>query len=256
MFKFKNSLEIFSYYCQSFNEISDIINALLNNLFAYMNSLPYYVKCICKIISIFIEKKYPNSNKIERNSYIAKFFFNNLLFLVFDNPTLNCLINEHLITEKTKNRLMIVKIVLEKFISGDLFYENDNYVPFNSFFIEKMPKLIEFFDLINNVKLPCFIDKLLNDKLSEDYSYDYFKENPEENIFYRNICFNLDILYSLIINAEKSKDKIFLTDKSLEKLISNKKKLENLRNKKEGIDDENIITFFFISDIINNKKYD
>ena len=80
MFKFKNSLEIFSYYCQSFNEISDIINALLNNLFAYMNSLPYYVKCICKIISIFIEKKYPNSNKIERNSYIAKFFFNNFFF--------------------------------------------------------------------------------------------------------------------------------------------------------------------------------
>ena len=253
IFNFGKNIEILSYYSQFYTEIVDIINILLDNLLNYANSLPYYIKCICKIISILIEKKYPEANKVERNSFLSKFFFNNLLFISFKNPTLFCLINEHLITEKTLNRLIIVETILSKFISGDFFVETDNYITFNNYFIEKMPRLLDFFDIINKVNLPSFIDKFVNDKLPEDYDYDYLRENPEENIFYRNICFNIDNLNSLIINVVKSKDSHFLNDKSVEKLIS---KIQQLKiNNSEGGSNENI-KYFLLTDIIRSKKYE
>ena len=166
---------------------------------------------------------------------------------------------------KTINCLKTIKEILTKFISGEFFVETDTFVTFNIFFIEKMPKLLEFYNIINKVKLPSFIDKLINNKLPEDYEYDYFKENPDEIIFYRNICFDTDTIYSIVINAEKCKDNVFKNDKALEKLISNKNKLEKLRNKnkeiKENKDKNNIknnekIKLFLMCDVINNTKYD
>ena len=255
IYNLDNNIQILSYYSQFYLEIVEIINKLLDNLLAYANSLPYYIKCIFKINSILIEKKYPEANKIERNSFLAKFFFNNIIFETFKNPTLFCLINEHLITQKSLNRLNIIQTILNKFVSGEFFDETENYVIFNNYFIDQMPKLLEFFDIINKVNLPSFIDKLVNDKLPNDYDYDYFRENPEENIFYRNICFNVDILNSLMVNIEKSKDKKFLNDKSLEKLKSKIKQLEKLKNNNEGGKNENI-KYFLLSDVINSKKYE
>ena len=76
-----------------------------------------------------------------------------------------------------------------------------------------MPKLIEFLDKISEVKLPNFIEKLINDELPDNYEYDYFQENPDEILMFRNICYNVEELYSLIINAEKCKDNISLSKK-------------------------------------------
>ena len=84
-----------------------------------------------------------------------------------------------------------------------------------------MPQLIKFFNNICQVTIPSFIDKLINDKLPEDYIYNYFEENPNENIFYRQICFNTDIIYSLVINADKCKDEIIFDKLVLTKLMPN-----------------------------------
>ena len=258
IYKFENSLQVLCHYSQSFVEVKNIINLLLDNLLFYADSLPYYIKCICKIIIFFIEKKYPDSNKVVVNSFMLKFFFDNLFFKFFENPEINCLINELLITEKTMNILNIIKPILSKFVSGEFFVETDIFVTFNNLFIEKMPKLFEFYDIINKTKLPSFIHKLINNDLNKDYKYDYFEENPEENVFYRTICINTDIIYSLVINAEKCNNNEFKKDKALEKLISNKKKLEKLKNYFEDalINNNNKITYFLMIDVINNKKYD
>ena len=163
--------------------------------------------------------------------------------------------------------LRIIQLVLKKFIEGNFFDEenNYNYAPFNAYFIEKMPILLKFFDNLNQVVLPSFIEKFINDQLPEDYTYDYFKENPNEIIFYRQICFNADILYSLIINADKCKDKIICGKAILNKLIGKIKLLEDIKNNKIINEDDKVynvqsnkklIYYFLISDTINNKKYE
>ena len=91
-----------------------------------------------------------------------------------------------MISETTNQKLKVLTIILNKLVFGNLF-EKNNLTPFNWYIIEKMPKLIEFFNKISHVSLPSFINKLINDELSEDYKYDYFMENPEENIVYRKM---------------------------------------------------------------------
>ena len=258
--KSKEPIKIYNYYRQSYVKIIDIIDTLLETLLINAKSLPYFIKCICKIISVFIKKKFPNIDIIERNSYIAQFFFVKLLFLVFKNPALYTLMNENLVIEKTMDILRIVQFILTRFIQGYFFDELDCYVTFNEYFIEKMPKLIEFFNNICQVNLPSFIDKLINDKLPEDYIYNYFEENPKENIFYRQICFNIDILYSLVINAEKCKNQIIFDQIVLKKLIENINQIVELKNFTKDNDDfcatRKIIHYFLLSDTINNKKYE
>ena len=263
-FNIENSKEISSYYRQSFNEIINLINILFKNLLSYADSAPYLIKCICKIISSFIQKKYPNIDNIERNTFLSKFFFENLLFIVFDNPDIKALINQHLVTEKSLDRFKIIKMILKDFITNELFYVNDEFVVFNNFLIEKLPDLKKFFNIITKVTLPTFIEDLINDKLTENYEYDYFEENKEENIFYRAICFNTDILYSLIENAEKCKDKLLFNNKSdslaLNKLIEKKNLLEEIRQKEKKENDNyqiiGSIKHILFLDVINNKKYD
>ena len=253
---------IYNYYKNSFVKAQELIDKLLDNLLLYSNTIPYYIKCICKIISILIKKKFPELGKVEINAYTSSFFFGKLLFTVFQNPAYYTLINEHLIVDKTLENLRVIKFIVTKFIQGEFFDETDNFVPFNIYFIDQMPKLLKFFDNINKVVLPSFIDKLINDKLPEDYIYDYFQENPNENIFYRHICFKTDILYTLVVNAYKCKDKIVFDQKVLEKLHSNIKELERIKERpmdvcvNDFVVADKRVDYFLISDTINNTKYE
>ena len=52
------------------NVIDEIFKSLLNNL----PLLPYSIKCLCKMISILIKKKFHGLSYTEENSFIAKFF--------------------------------------------------------------------------------------------------------------------------------------------------------------------------------------
>ena len=122
-----------------------------------------------------------------------------------------------------------------------------------------MTTLIEFFNNICQVELPSFIDKLINDQLPKDYQYDYFKENPNENIFYRNICFNINELYILATNSYKNIKYISLNEKILSKIVeSNIQTLEKLKNNSgaNGEDTPKTLKYFLISDFIYSKKYD
>ena len=101
-----------------------------------------------------------------------------------------------------------------------------------------MPDIVEIFDKITKVTLPSFIEKLLNDTLDENYQYDYFKENPDEVMYHRSICFNLKDISAILDNLDKNKDKVFPNDppgfifrKTFDKLNSNKnrKLLDDLK---------------------------
>ena len=258
--KINNNLRsgfIMNYYQVGFLQIIDIINMIFENLLNNSGLLPYSIKCICKIIAILIQKKFPDAKKVERNKFLVSFFFMNLFFPILVNPSLNTFTNEVIITNSSIEKFQLIMTILNNITLGKLFV-NSFYSPFNWYIIEKMPQLFKFLDDICEVSLPPFIDKLINDELPEDYQYDYFVENPEETILFRSICYNINELYSLVTNAEKFKDDIILDKKVIGKFTHNIRKLENLKNSlnSQNKSNNNSSNYFIYIDLINNKKYD
>ena len=267
IYSFDRYEQIMNYYKDSFFQMTNIIDMLFDYLINKIDLLPYSIKCICKIISELIKKKFPNSTGLEQNRFLVIFFFQNLLFPILNNPSLKVYINEILITEKIIKKFSRFTVLLDKIIKGKLFLQG-NYSPFNWYIIDNMPKLFEFFKRIKQVTLPNFIEKFLNDELPEDYEYNYFKENPNENILYRNICFNINELYSLVNISEKCKDLINIDKVVLSKILNYKNKLQNLKSRNEFsdfheqqieydlIDKQKIIKYFLLTDLVHNSKFD
>ena len=183
---------------------------------------------------------------------------------------------------------MISKIIMI-FVSGNFFKNNkeeESFIPFNSYFLRKMPDLVQFFEGILKVKLPVFIEQFINDELPENFEYNYFKENPEEVVYHQSSCFTIDDLSIILEIMNKNKKNIF-SDDSIPDMINLKKTFEKLNGKKcreiiEKIKNNpeyeiieipiyhkkkkeikeikkqkgrKIIKYFLLSDIIFNEKY-
>ena len=275
------SSEVLALYQIDFFKVVKILDELFINLMKNIYLIPYSVKCICKIILLLIKKKFPNINTIEQNILLSKFFFCKLFLPIFRNPGFGALINNFIISGTTIHNLNIISFVIEKFISGTFIKseeENGDYSPFNWYFLDKMPEALKFFENITKVKLPPFIEKLVNGNLSNDFTFDYFNENSEEVVFHRSICFSVDDLMVLISNMEKCKDRLF-ADKNNNKKIqylqitfdrvigdSNKEILEELKNleeyeiiksekKKKDKQGKKYLNYFLFTDLLVNNKY-
>ena len=174
-------------------------------------------------------------SKFQQYAFISKFFFEKLLIPVFQNPGLGSLINTFIISTTTIKNLELISKIIIAFVSASLFKnskEEESFIPFNHYFISKIPELFKLFEEIINVKLPPFIEKIINDELPDDYEYDFFKENPEEVVLHRSVCFTIDDLYLLLELLDKNKNSVFINDtediKRLEKTFD---KLFNKKNK-------------------------
>ena len=274
------SSEVLALYQIDFFKVIKILDELFNNLMNNIYLIPYSVKCICKIILLLAKKKFPNINTIEQNILISKFFFCKLFLPIFRNPGFGSLINNFIISGTTVHNLDIIAHIIEKFISGTFIKceeENGDYSPFNWYFLDKMPDAIKFFENIQKVKLPSFIEKLINGNLPNDFVFDYFNENPDEVVFHRSICFSLDDLLVLISNMDKCKDILFVDKKiiktisylqiTFEKLLidTNQNILNELKEsaefeiikdkKKKEKQGKKILNFFLFTDLLVNNKY-
>ena len=281
-------------YLKNFYHVMENINQIFSNILDNLCFLPYSVKCLCKIISILIKKKFPNINIIEQNKFIGRFFFSKLFLPFFIRPTFEALITNFLISKNTSKNLMIISSILLKLIFGELYsndYNSEQYTPFNLYFMEKMPEVIKIFNEIQKVNLPNFILKLINDELPEDFKLNYFEENPDEVICHRSICFTLDDINAILRIIGLNKDKYFndkkniglkktyqkLSSKSSQLVINEINNRQMIRrnltireqrscftsiNIKENFDikdNKNFLLpkkyYFLISDILVNKKY-
>ena len=253
--KCKNILD---HYYVFFCKVIEIIDLLFENLLKYIESIPYSIRCLCKIISVLAEKKYQKSKYINKYSFLYNIFFHNLILPALVNP-LSTLIDEYKISTNAIHNINTIIIIIKNLCFGDLFGEN-NYTPFNWYIIEKIPTLFEFYNNICDVDLPDFIEKLIYDQLPKDYKYDYFKENPEERFIYRNICFNVEELYCLVCNIEKCKDIITLNEKLTSKFIAKKTKLEQIKKKESEKNCEasgkKIVNYFLLTNFIVNEKFE
>lgn len=219
--------KIKSIYFDNFYKVTEIINIVFTSIKENLNFLPYSIKFICKIISVFVKKKFPNLNILEHNAFIGRFFFGKILLFFFINPTYEALITNVLISKKTLSNLKEISKIIMKLIYGELFTNDSGsieYTPFNFFFVEKMPEVLNIFEEIQKVILPNFIEKLIEDKLPEDYKYDYFKENPDEIINHRSICFKIEDVNS-IIKTIGLNEKLYFNDKTNNRLKKTYEKL-------------------------------
>ena len=247
LYKISHSEDLLLQYQINFNIVISFIDSIIDKIIDNFHLLPYSVKCLCKIISLLITKKFPSINEVEKNSFIAKFFFVKLLIPILKNPGLEAFINNFIISRITTKNLSLICLIIKQLISGQLFKSTDenttDYTPYNWYFIEKMEQLFNIFSHITKVKLPSFIEKLINEKLPEDYEYDYFKENPDEAINHRSMCFNLEQVKVLLNTMNEYKDEIFVNPKNnglkktMEKLISpnNQELLNNILDKEKYI---------------------
>ena len=61
-----------------------------------------------------------------------------------------------------------------------------------------MPQILLFYQKAIDVKLPAFINDLLQNKLAENFEYDFFEQNKEGILANISIFFNLNHLIGLI----------------------------------------------------------
>ena len=236
---------LLSLYQLDFLKLIKLIDLVIESFINGIQLLPYSIKFVCKIISIFIKKKFPKIKKFEENAFIGRFLFSILFIPIFRNP-IKTYINDFIISTSTLSNLRIILEVFLKLALGKLYYSKDslNYTPFNWYFIEKMPKIFELYEGVTKIEFPKFIELLVNDKLPEDYRYEYFNENPDEIITHRSICFKLTDVICLRDVMEKNQKILFPE-------INHNKKINNnvVINLEDNIDNIN-------NNIIVNKTND
>ena len=209
VFKGEQSEEIISIYILSFIKVIESINLLFQNLLENTGIIPYSIKCICKMIYILLQKKFPNINRLQLNAFMSRFFFNKLFLPFFENPIFGALINEYMISPETVTNIKIISEVFSKICLGQLYTQEEdkgNYTPFNKFIIEKINDVYNFFKNIEEVILPEFITKINNDENINEYI-------DNEPFVYESICFNVEELYAMIINISKNKEELFKEEK-------------------------------------------
>ena len=209
MFETKLPTHILTFYQNDFLKLISYIEQLLNDLKNNIILLPNSIKYICKIISILIKNKFKDITKTEENAFISKFLIEKLLIPIISFPSFNALINDFVISRNTLKNINVLNFIIKKLFSGKLFINNSEeseYTPFNWFFLDKIDDILLFFQKVINVNLPDFIEKYVNNKLPNDYEYDYFNENKGQIYASISISFNIKNLLYLIKGLEKSND--------------------------------------------------
>ena len=288
-FKLMNNNSLYTYdilinYEKSFIKVTEFINSFINTILENIDLLPYSIRCICKIISSLLDKKFKNISIIEKNLFICQFFLNKLLLPMIVNPATGAFINNYIISNNTLHNLHTISHLITQFFSFRLFNSEEKgmYSPFNFYFIEKIKNVFDILEFMTKVKLPSFIEKLLNSEISKDnYKYNYFEENKNEMLFHRTILISVNHIKVLLNNITQLKDSIYKKDDNKEfqmcisKLVDNndnvtfltslcdendlkvKKtiKADKSKGTKKMEKKEQNIKYFLISDLIYNEKY-
>ena len=274
--KFKPHIRfIVEKYKNNFIYIKSKIDYLIQSLLDKIDSIPYSIRCICKIIFIIIKRKFPSLNKYLKNSFIGKFIFNKCLFPILTRENITIL-NSQILSIDTENCFNIIKIILDHANNCTLFKSNIDleYTIFNHYILELIPILNTFYDRLIDIELPhvlnnIIINKYLNpkerkisteillNKKNQYSSYDYFKENNDELFHLQCICFSLDDILFIIsivnrnIQSFNNLENFEKFKKSLECLEQNKNRIEEIITK------NNDLKQFFVSfKEEKNKKFE
>ena len=218
-------------YKYHFEVIKQFIDELFTSLVKNKENTPYIIRAICTIISKLLEIKFPKITNNQKISFISEFLFTNLIIPILFNPDFNGIMMYNFEKEKDISNLRCSKIiiitkVIKKLLRGELYdaqkKNEENFTIFNSYFIEIMPHVIEYFRNISSTKLPINIEKLLEykknnssqnegekdknlQKETKNIELDFLKAHPEERLEHQSMCLTwkeIEAIYNIIKSNE------------------------------------------------------
>lgn len=232
-----NREEIVNKYKNNFIFIKNKIDSLIQSLINKIDSIPYSVRCICKVISLLLQQKFPSLFKYLRNSFIGKFIFDKYIFPALSLENKNVL-EPKILSSNTKKCLNEIICVLKNANKCLLFNYNidTEKTIFNHYLIEMIPLLNKFYGKLIDIELSPVLDGLINktkknielnigNKIhnfrkkkkinpqqnvdikknkvvpkEKETLYNYFNQHNDELIHLQCICFSLDdILFILTL---------------------------------------------------------
>ena len=246
--KKKTSKNSIIYFREGVKVIQKFIDQLLSNL-EDDTIIPNSIKIICKFIYILTKKKFKQITKLELNNFVGRFLFDKLILPFLKNPDLSEASKSKILGMQTRRNLINIYLVFKNLVKGELFnYEqNINMVVFNKFIIDNYYRINNIIDKILDVEIPEKLKRLSeqfyknndfildNSKRSEEeINYDYFKENPNDFMQHKSICFSLKELY-LFHNIVRRNELVFIEKgkplkkvlDSLSKFISSQQDIDN-----------------------------
>ena len=232
--KKKTSKNSIIYFREGVKVIQKFIDQLLSNL-EDDTIIPNSIKIICKFIYILTKKKFKQITKLELNNFVGRFLFDKLILPFLKNPDLSEASKSKILGMQTRRNLINIYLVFKNLVKGELFnYEqNINMVVFNKFIIDNYYRINNIIDKILDVEIPEKLKRLSeqfyknndfildNSKRSEEeINYDYFKENPNDFMQHKSICFSLKELYLFYNIVKRNKDFFYEKGKPLEKIFN------------------------------------
>ena len=218
---------------KGFNLITDFIDNLLSNL---ENDIivPYSIKVICKFIYTLMKKKFKNITKIELNNFVGRFLFDKLIFPILTNPDRNDIGKRRMITLNTRKNLIKVYLVFKNLVKGELFNTDHNLIfsIFNKYIMDNYYRVNNIIDKMIDVRIPEKLQRLSDEfyenedfvldnskRNEEEINYEYFKENPNDFIQYKSICFTINVFNLFYSVVEENQDLFFKKGDPLEKVF-------------------------------------
>ena len=280
MFKMNVSHEEYEKLINKLKSNYDYITSYICNLLIKikdnLNSFPYSLKCIFKIINELFSKKIKNAKKGPYNYLLliikARIFFGCMIIPMLKNPDYSGIYTDGIISKITKDNLNIIVKILKVILSGSLFLvENAGYTIFNKFIIDTLPNIFEIIididNLTYNFNLPDFINNLINDfpdniiNKERNINYKYFMEKKDERIQYQSLCFSwydLIILINTIKNTKDIFNDLYKEEEKeiIENVITNKDYYQKiLENYEENIN-KKTVDYFFITKILYQADFE
>ena len=209
-----HSSHILTLIYHSFITATNAIKKLFTSLHKNISVIPVSIRYICKFISMLVKRKFPNIVKYEENAFISEFFLKNLLLPIFSHSEICGLLKNNILLKNTKHNIEVISNLLLQAVSGKFYTNSDEnnkcFILFNRFFAEIMPTIFDFIKELTNIKLPSLFDKIFNKQIDlETLQYNYFKNNPFEDIRDASVCICGEDLLSLIENITEHKESFF-----------------------------------------------
>ena len=148
---------------RNFLYIQKKINYLIQSMIDKISTIPYTIRCICKIIYLLMSQKFPNLPKFYLNSFIGKFSFSKYIFPVLSLENKNIMDNR-IFSSNTKKCINVIISVLDHAYKSKLFitHTDTEKTIFNYYLIEIIPILNIFFEKLIDVELPKVVENLFN----------------------------------------------------------------------------------------------
>ena len=246
---FQNNRQlILKKYFENFLFIKDKIDYLIQALIDRISTIPYTVRCICKVISLLMQKKFPSLPTFLRNSFIGKFIFDKCIFPVLSLENKNVM-DSRIFSQNTKRCLNVIISVLSNANRCSLYptTTDTEKTVFNYYLFEIIPLINKFYEKVIDIELPKTLEELIAkvklkieqnidnkifhfrrknikrridptkkeieikkepEKSEEEIKYNYFKNNDDEIMHLESICFSAQDIL-FILSLIQKKPKLF-----------------------------------------------